>query len=139
MLTRPVIVHDSPAPPEVNRHDLSELLAIVLQRLAVQVKELAHWWGCDAAYASRVLSGEKPLSNERIAQLPAHVQVELARAWCTELGLLVGARAAAIGALTAACSLLAVDERSADLLPVRADRTAKATLDAPSLPARRRA
>jgi len=124
---------------EVNRHDLSGLLAIVLQRLAVQVKELALWWACDAAYASRVLSGEKPLSGERISQLPVHVQVELAREWGEALGLLVGAKAAAIGALTAACYLLAVDERSAGL-PLKAGPPIKAELpDVPTVPARRRA
>lgn len=134
--TLPVMSRASSAPHEVNPHDLSDLLALVLQRLGVQVKELAHWWACDAAYASRILAGEKPLSDARISQLPAHVQVELAREWGEALGLLVGARAAAIGALTAAVHLLSIDER----LPVKAGPPAKATLDADdATPARRRA
>lgn len=135
--SRPVTTrnHGEHDPVTPRNRDLSDRLRDAMTRCGVQIKEIAHAWDCSHVYVSLVLSGEKALTDVRIEQLPAAVQVALAEEWCADLGLLVGARAAAIGALTAACHLLALDER----LPLKAGPPAKATLDTEIAPARRRA
>jgi hypothetical protein len=105
---------------------LSGHLQAVLTRLGIQQKELGYWWNCSHQFASMVLSGEKPLTDERIAQLPGHIQAEMAQAWCEDFGLLVGPRAAAADALVAFARLLGLHERP---LPERAGPPVKATLE----------
>lgn len=111
--------------------DISGYLEAARRRLGIQVKEIALTWGTSHVYASNVLSGKEPLPGWRIAQLDPALQVAIVQEWAEALGLLVGSRAAAIGALEAARYLLT--------LPERADRMATVTLDTETAPARRRA
>jgi hypothetical protein len=114
--------HPADSAPVARRNrDLSDCLADALARLGLQKKELEFWWRCSHQFVSQVLDGSKPLTDERLAQLPGHIQVAVAQEWCAELGLLTGSRAAAIGALEAARHLLA--------LPERAERMAKAGVE----------
>lgn len=110
-------------PTEVNRVDLSEYLRRAMLRLGVQAKELEYHWRVSKAYVSRVLSNQDPLADYRVAQLPVELQAAMHEEWAKDLGVIVGRKAALIGALES-LAMLVRDER----LPSPAGKSVKADL-----------
>jgi hypothetical protein len=106
---------------------LTDHFGAVLRKLDIPPKQVEDWWSCGHTLVSLVLSGERPLTDEKIAKCPAHVQAALATEWCRALGILTGSRAAAVGALEAARHLLALDD-----VPLR---MAKASIESEEQPA----
>lgn len=100
----------APSPrPVVTRGDLSDCLKLAMQRLGIELKEVAYAWGCDHSYVSRVLAGEKVLTDTKIAQLPDELQDALVDAWAEQRGRLVGNRAAAAKAIEGIAALVLLD------------------------------
>jgi hypothetical protein len=84
---------DEAAHAEVTHRDLSTHLVRAMQRLGVQVKEIAFYWGTDHGYVSRVLANRDPLPDHRIEQLPRELRCALLEEWAGDLGLTVGRKA----------------------------------------------
>jgi hypothetical protein len=98
-----------PVEPVGTRGDLSDCLKLAMQRLGIEVKEVAYVWGCDHSYVSRVLAGEKVLTDVKIAQLPDELQDAMVDAWAEQRGRLVGSRAAAARSIEGIAALLLLD------------------------------
>ena len=72
------------------RGDLSAYLLRAMTRLGVQVKEVAFAWGVGHSYVSRVLSGQDPLPDHRVQQLPPALRVAILEEWARDEGLTIG-------------------------------------------------
>lgn len=138
MATRPDNLRDlrgaGPVNPVDRRPDLSDALDAVCARWGVKNLTLAEYWHCDEALASRMRTGERPLPDARMNQLPDDLHDEVAAEYARMRGSLVGPAAAvaeAVIGLARVCGCLS--------LPDRASAMATATIDVPPQTTRRRA
>lgn len=56
-----------------------EALDVARESARLSRQQIADAWGCDESYVRRVVRGERLLTPERIAQLPAKVRAALSR------------------------------------------------------------
>lgn len=117
-----VLSQDPMSGEEVRRPDLSDYMAAGMEKLGIETNHVALDWDVDPSYVGKVLKGEKPLADYRIAQLPKALQREIVYAWCVDLQLLVGRKVALTTAIEGLIALMQDDE------PPR-KRMAKAALD----------
>ena len=61
------------------KHTDGEALRIAISSAGLKLADVARAWGCHHSLVTEVCDGEKPLTPERTAQLPAKVRAALSR------------------------------------------------------------